>query len=162
MGLRNAEREAYVKSLRWLSKKYNTLRVASNASRLQVAQMADALTDYASLSSEDRDVAETAAKGYRDTWDASVEWPDSTDIPAPCAADEPASGSQGSGSVQGVEAKPTGKREWKFQAAQLTYNSKHGDWSSRSLDVLQSLFDRLVAFAIPSQGASTNVRGHVS
>ena len=148
MGLRNADREAFVKSLRWLSKKYNTLRVASNASRLQVAQMADALTDYASLSSEDRDVAETAAKGYRDTWDASVEWPDSTDIPAPCAADEPASGSQGSGSVQGVEAKPTGKREWKFQAAQLTYNSKHGDWSSRSLDVLKALFDRLVAFAI--------------
>ena len=89
--------------------------------------MADALTDYASLSIANRGVAETATKGYRGTWDASVEWLDSTDIPAPSATDETESGSQGSGSARDVEVKATGKLEWKFQAAQLTYNSKRGD-----------------------------------
>ena len=153
-GARNGEREGFVKTLRMLSRKYNTVRVAVNASRFQVARMADALTDYASVSSADREAAEAAATGYRDTWGAGVEWPDTTDVPATCETNEHASGSQGSGSAaslsptNGVEAQAVAKRVWKFQAAQLTYNSKHGDWSSRSLDVLKALFDRLVAFAI--------------
>ena len=83
-GARNGERAGFVRTLRMLSRKYSTVRVAVNASRFQVARMADALTDYASLSSADREAAEAAATGYRDTWGAGVEWPDTTDVPATC------------------------------------------------------------------------------
>ena len=154
MGPRNLEREGYVKTLRTLANKYKTFRVTSNASRLQVARMADALTDYAALSVEDRQVAEAAAQGYRDTWGEDVGWPDTTVMPGSCETQENASGSASSGSASVVDiadrtdARAVGKREWNFQAAQLTYNSKHGDWSSRCVVVLKALFERLVAFAI--------------
>ena len=36
---------------------------------------------------------------------------------------------------------------WKFRATQLTYNSNSGDWASKDMAVLESLFKRLVCFA---------------
>ena len=37
------------------------------------------------------------------------------------------------------------EKEWKFRAAQLTYNSKVGEWTSRDPAVLRPLLDRVVA-----------------
>ena len=45
-----------------------------------------------------------------------------------------------------ADALPEPERVWKFSAVQLTYNSIEGDWASKDVDVLESLFLRLVAF----------------
>ena len=44
-----------------------------------------------------------------------------------------------------AEAEPQ-QKAWEFRAAQFTYNSKEGAWSSHDPDVLKRLFDRMVAF----------------
>ena len=36
--------------------------------------------------------------------------------------------------------------QWKFQAAQLTYNATVGDWASKDKAVIKALFNRMVVF----------------
>ena len=38
-------------------------------------------------------------------------------------------------------------KEWKFHAAQLTYNCTTGEWASHDHSVLNGLFRRMLAFA---------------
>ena len=113
-------RRALVQRLRRLAARHGTLLVSDTAGRKQVEAMHLALHGLATLSDSDRKDMDEAYREYCDSF----------------------------GSPQGTNtAKSKDKREWKFLAAQFTYNSTVGDWASKDKEVLKGLFDRFSLFA---------------
>ena len=112
-------RRALVQKLRRLASRYATLVVSDTAGRKQVEAMHLALMGNNTLSTADRKEAEDTYRAYCDSLVSSKV------------------GSNGKSRA----------REWKFHAAQLTYNSTVGDWASKDKVVLKGLFDRFLLFA---------------
>ena len=120
----NTDRVNAAQRLRTLAAKHGVARVSDQASRQKVGNMAKAIIDLATVSNEERAEAESALAAFEATF-----------AQAKPAAAEPSG------------ALTDNQKEWKFQAVQLTYNSKVGAWASRVSHDLKVLFDRLVAFA---------------
>ena len=87
--------------------------------------MVDALLAVPSLTDTQRAAIEAAKGEYEATWDDAVV--DSTQ-----------------GATSGGQATT---KEWKFHAAQLTFNCTQGEWASKAPAVLKALFLRFLAFA---------------
>ena len=129
------ERRTLVQTLRKIAASAGVSRVADNASKDKVQAMAEAIL-ASSVDPQDKAVAEQAWTSYKDTFPAGS-WP-SLAVAAPAATDVP--------SAAASSPQAPVEREWKFQAAQLTYNCKNGDWASADRTVLHDLLMRLVVF----------------
>jgi hypothetical protein len=121
------ERRASVQTLRQVALRYGVERVTDTAKRDAVLRMADGILQHTGISDNDRDKVLRTKAVYESTFGAVV-------AQEPPAA--PASVSDGHATTA----------EWKFHAAQLTYNSVDGDWASADKIVLRALFDRFVSF----------------
>ena len=84
--------------------------------------MVDALLAVPSLTDPQRAAIEAAKREYEATWDDAVV--DSTQ-----------------GATSGGQATT---KEWKFHAAQLTFNCTQGEWASKAPAVLKALFHKPV------------------
>lgn len=126
MAPRNPERAEAVKLLRAIAWRAGVARTTDNASRAKVTAMYEATLAAPELAEQDRADAEAAWEAYGRTW-SQPEEPDDPQV----------------GPVDvGAASAPRG---WFFHAAQLTYNSKDGEWASADKCVLQALFDRFVS-----------------
>ena len=121
----NQERRALVQQFRQLAVRYGVARVSDTAGKGVVMGMVDQLLAATSMSKKDRDATLKAKRAYEATWASS-------------------SGARQAESDRSV-AVPA--KEWKFRAAQFTYNCSDGEWASSDPVVLRGLFDRFVAFA---------------
>ena len=113
----HAERRSRAQALRRLAQKYGVSRAPDTASRAAVLEMVEATLAAPSLSPEDQAAAREAQAAYEATFTATP-----SNAAASSATDD--------------------AKEWKFCAAQLTYNSLDGDWASKDPGILQHLFDR--------------------
>ena len=104
---------------------HGVARVADNANRELIKTMAEAVLDCGSLSAHERSTVQDAWDSFRDSW------------PAGSFKDGAAAASSGN---QGED------KEWKFQAAQLTYNRTDGEWASDDKAVLRALMLRILTF----------------
>ena len=138
-----ARRRQWVQELRSVAFKCDVDRVPDNGNRTQVHTMVMELFQSTELTPGDRQLAEAAWGAYRDSFPA-LSFP--TGVGTPPAA--PATPSQ--------TAQPV--REWKFQAAQLTYNSTVGEWASSSVNILKALMARILFF-IQTVLAPLNAKG---
>ena len=144
MGPRNAERVDACKRLREVAARLGVARAADNAGRQKVGAMREAILAASDLSDAERPEVEAAWAAYLSTF-AEQEAGDSAAAP----------GGAGAGADSGPAQ---GGRAWKFQAAQLTYNCKVGDWASEDDAVLRALFDRFVVF-LQSVGVGLQAKG---
>lgn len=87
--------------------------------------MIQAVLEHEALTAPDKQTVLDATLAYDGTW--------TQEAPEQVPHEEP-----------GVSST---SREWKFHAAQLTYNSKEGEWALLDKATLQGLFERLVDFA---------------
>ncbi|CAJ1352267.1 unnamed protein product [Effrenium voratum] len=128
-GVRNPEREAQVKILRRLAQAHGLALVAENASRPKVKKLAEDLLALPLTAAERDQILQTTAV-FEATFAVGPDTPEA----------------------------PAGK-VWKFLAVQLTYNKSTGDFASLSVDVLEGLFQRFVAFlsALATQLAAGGV-----
>ena len=120
------ERRALVQRLRKIAKAYDAQRVPDSAGKDVVVAMVDGILSIPTLSSQDRATTLGIEEAYFATWESN------SSAPQPSTHVGPA--------VQTT-------KEWKFHAAQLTYNCTEGDWASDDTVVLRGLFDRVVAIA---------------
>jgi len=129
MAPRNAERSEAARVLRGVAAQYDVDRVPDNASFARVSNMKAAVLQAEGLTAEHRQEAERAWSAYMATWPA----------PGPGEAERE--------EAQPAQAAPEQKeKEWKFHAAQLTYNATVGEWAATDKAVLKALFERFVAF----------------
>ena len=131
MAPRNQERVVQVRVLRDMALKYEVHRVPDNAGRERVGGMVHEIL-AAGLSEEDRVAVDAAWRSYELTWGSSGTEVNGADEPV---SEEPII-SEGAGE----------EKEWKFSAAQLTYNGTAGDWRAGCRQTLENLFDRFVLF----------------
>ena len=125
-------RREQVQTLRRFAGTYAVTRVADNASRAKVQQMVEALLACPGMSTDDKANVKVAWQTYRDSFpQGSFE---------EGAEQQPAA-------VQPLPAvAQTGVQDWKFQAAQLTYNKSNEEWDCTDTEVLRALLMRLVLF----------------
>ena len=121
MAPRHAERVEAVKRLREVAARLGVARAPDNAGRQKVEAMRQAILAASALADADRPEVESAWNAYLSTW-ADQEAGDGAAAPGGAGAD---GGPAQSG------------RQWKFQATQLTYNCKEGEWASHDDAVLR-------------------------
>ena len=133
-------------ALRQLASKYDVERVPPNAGRKRVEDMFKALVQVVAADGDDGERLRAAYDAYQLTW------------PQPGGAvEEEAVPAHANESSEGTD--------WYFHAAQLTYNSKSGEWASTNLTELENLFSRLVVFAkslsklMDTKGTSCTLEG---
>ena len=134
-GKRNAERAQQVKKICAVAAPRGIARLPANAGRRAVQEVVDALSQCQSLPNSDKQQVLEAWCAFKAMYAPS--------------ADDDAVGAAESNAVAEGQGDAAGKkknREWKFQAAQFTYNKATDDWASDQAGVLEALFLRFVAF----------------
>jgi len=115
-----------VQRFRKIARRYDITRIPDSAGKDAVASMVEDILAAPTLTSDDRTEVLTIKEAYEGTW----------------ASNSMAPSLEALGSRAPVPAK-----EWKFHAAQLTYNCTEGEWASGDIGVLRGLFDRFITFA---------------
>ena len=122
----NQERRQIVQKLRQCARAQGVPLVPDNASKAAVLSMVDALIGVPNLPEEALAEIHEKKAEYEKTW-------------------ANASGSEASQPI--VAGGEGSAKEWKFTAAQLTYNNTDGEWASKDKHVLHGLFSRCLTFA---------------
>ena len=135
----HAERRKAVQKLRTLARHYDIAQVNDSAGKAQVHAMADKVLAAPTLTEIDRIVFEDTLAVYNSAW-----------IPAAATGAGDADGAPHgalAASISNDANSPNGSKEWKFHAAQPTYNSTEGEWAANDKQVLRTLFERFLVFA---------------
>ena len=121
------QRRQWAQELRRVAIVNGVASVSDNAARDKIKTMAEAVLACGSLSAVHRASAQDAWDSFRGSFPADA-FRDSGAVAAVAASDQAAS------------------KEWKFQAAQLTYNHAGAEWASVDKGVLKALMLRLLLF----------------
>ena len=122
----NPQRRKLVQKLRQWARGHGVPLVNDNASKASVDTMVDALLGIPNLADDERTAILQTKSEFDTTWGNSSTTGAQQDASAPDVATT---------------------KEWKFTAAQLTYNATEGEWASTNNQVLRGLFDRALTFA---------------
>jgi hypothetical protein len=146
-----AQRRQWVQDLRSAAFNCGVDRVPDNGNRIQVHTMVMALFQSSELKPDDRQLAEAAWVSYRDSFPSGS-------FPTGVGATPAISAELAPGAPAPPPETAQPNKEWKFQAAQLTYNSTVGEWASSSEDILKALMARILIF-IQAVLAPLNAKG---
>jgi hypothetical protein len=136
-GKRHDERSQLVSRLCDVAARHSIQRVEKNAGRERVGKLVETLLKLKKLSEADTKEIKEAWAAFQSTYSAGATASNTAE--AESSAAEP---------KQSNASSKKSTKEWKFQAAQFTYNKTTGDWASHDASVLKALFDRFVQFVL--------------